>query len=313
MANLAVVILTYNEELHIARALNSVRGFARELFVVDSFSQDRTVDLARQFGATIFQHKFETQSAQLDWALQHITMQSEWIMRLDADEVIAPDLAESIEVRLQQLPSDVCGVNLMRKHIFMGRWIRFGGRYPLILLRIWRRGTARVENRWMDEHMLLTCGRTVTFHGGFSDYNLHGLTHFTNKHNSYATREAIDILCERHNFVPTRLSLESNRASTQAAVKRMIKVNVYNRLPFWLSAPLYFIFRYVVQFGFLDGIEGLIYHFLQGCWYRFLVGAKVLEYERALAGLTKESDIVTRLSEMTGYSVNSNVQSAGKE
>ena len=79
-------------------------------------------------------------------------------MRLDADEIIEADLAEEIISKLPTLPADVTGINLNRKTIFQGRFIRWGGRYPLTLLRIWRRGKARIEGRWMDEHMYLTEG-----------------------------------------------------------------------------------------------------------------------------------------------------------
>ena len=115
-------------------------------------------------------------------------------MRLDADEVIEPDLADEIRNRLPTLDRGVAGVNLKRKHIFMGRWVRHGGRFPLVLLRIWRNGQGRVEQRWMDEHIVVWNGSSVTFAGGFADHNLNNLTFFTDKHNAYATREAIDVL-----------------------------------------------------------------------------------------------------------------------
>src|SRR6185369_17361847 len=131
------------------------------------------------------------------WALDHAPITADWVMRLDADEVIEPELAGEIAERLSGLSPSIAGVNLKRKHIFMGRWIRHGGRYPLVLLRIWRRGFGRIEDRWMDEHMIVSGGRTVTLDGGFADHNLNDLTFFTDKHNKYATREAIDVLNRR--------------------------------------------------------------------------------------------------------------------
>src|SRR6202040_4094274 len=93
--------------------------------------------------------------------------------------------------------ASVTGVVLNRKTIFQGKFLRHGGRYPLFLLRIWRRGKAQIEDRWMDEHMLLTEGSSVTFRGGFADHNLNDLTFFTEKHNQYASREALDVLNQR--------------------------------------------------------------------------------------------------------------------
>ena len=133
------------------------------------------------------------------------------------------------------LPADVTGVNLKRRHIFLNRWIKHGGRYPLTLLRIWRKGAARIEQRWMDEHMVLLHGRAVTFEHDFSDHNLNDLSFFTDKHNKYATREAIDVLLKRYDLRCAEGVLTAKSASPQAAAKRWIKERVYNFLPFWLG------------------------------------------------------------------------------
>lgn len=301
MKCVAVIILSFNEERHIVRALQSVAPFAQQVFVVDSYSTDRTVELARRHGATVLENAFVNQAKQFQWALANARLESPWVMRLDADEIVEPPLAAEILRELPGLPDDVAGINLRRKHIFMGRWIRHGGRYPLLMLRIWRRGRGRVEDRWMDEHISVLGGRTITFRGDFQDCNLGDLASFTDKHNRYATREAIDILNRRWGLFPGDAALTSSGTSSQVALKRLIKEQFYNRLPFFVSTPLYFLWRYVVRLGFLDGREGLIYHFLQGFWYRFLVGARVLELDRALAGLGTNQERVRRLSQLTGY------------
>ena len=300
---LAVIILTYNEERHISRALTSIAGIAREIFVVDSFSSDRTTELARAQGATVLQNKFINQAKQFKWALDNAPITAPWIMRLDADEVIEADLAAKIRDELPTLADDIVGVNLKRKHIFLDRWIRHGGRYPLILLRIWRRGRGRIEDRWMDEHMVVWGGRTVTFEGGFADHNLSDLTFFTDKHNKYATREAIDVLNQRRNLFQGDVDLPARRSSLQAAIKRFLKEKFYNRIPFQIGAPAYFLYRLIFQLGFLDGKEGIIYHGLQGLWYRFLVGAKVKELELAIAHLEDPAAIRAELRRLTGLAI----------
>ncbi|OAF02726.1 glycosyl transferase [Bradyrhizobium centrolobii] len=298
--SLAAIILTYNEERHISRALASIAGIATEVFVVDSFSSDRTVELARAQGATVLQNKFVNYAKQFQWGLDNAPITAPWIMRLDADEVIEPDLAARIRDELPRLGEDIAGVNLKRKHIFLGRWIRHGGRYPLLLLRIWRRGQGRIEDRWMDEHMILWGGGTVTFDGGFADHNLNDLTFFTDKHNKYATREAIDVINARHQLFQRDVDLVTEEGSRQAAVKRWIKERLYNRIPYQISAPAYFLFRLIFQLGFLDGKEGLVYHGLQGLWYRFLVGAKVDELEAAIAHLKDRAEMRAELRRLTG-------------
>jgi glycosyltransferase involved in cell wall biosynthesis len=300
---LAVVILTHNEERHIARALASVAGIAREVFVIDSFSTDRTVELAQTQGATVLQRQFVNYAKQFQWALDNAPISAEWIMRLDADEVIEPDLAERIRDQLPALPDQIVGVNLKRKHIFLGRWIRHGGRYPLVLLRIWRRGQGRIEDRWMDEHIILSGGRTVTFDGGFADHNLKDLSFFTDKHNKYATREAIDVINQRRRLFHRDVDLVTEAGSRQAAITRRIKEKLYNRIPYQISAPAYFLFRLIFQLGFLDGKEGLVYHGLQGLWYRFLVGAKVQELELAIADIDDPTLIRAELRRLTGLAI----------
>lgn len=301
----AVIILTKNEELHLERALKSIASFASEIFVVDSFSSDRTVEIAETNNAIVLQNPFVNQAVQFNWALDNTAIKSEWILRLDADEIIEFDLQQEIQERLSKLPSDVVGVNLKRKHIFMDRWVRHGGRYPLVMTRIFRRGHGRSENRWMDEHIVVHGGRTVTFNGGFADHNLKDLSFFIDKHNSYATREAIEVLNQRHQLFDRNDELHAVRGSLSVASKRFIKEKIYNRIPFTISSTAYFLYRYIFQLGFLDGRSGLVYHFLQGYWYRFLVGAKIMEFEKAITSLKTKDEIRAELSRLTGYDLSS--------
>jgi glycosyltransferase involved in cell wall biosynthesis len=302
-ARITVVILTFNEERHLARAIDSVSEIAAEVLIVDSFSTDNTVAVAKSRGARVLQNRFINYSKQYQWALDAGDISTEWIMRLDADEVLEPDLVAEISHRLPTLSTDVVGINFDRKHIFMDRWIRHGGRYPLRLLRLWRRGHGRIEQRWMDEHIVVWGGEIITFRGGFADINLNDLSFFTDKHNKYATREALDVLSQRYGLFAQDKAFHDNIAPRQASAKRWVKEGFYNRLPFWAGPLGYFLYRYFIQLGFLDGRAGLIYHFLQGFWYRFLVGAKVVEFEKALVGSCSNSDRIARLVQLTGHTL----------
>lgn len=299
--SIAVVILTYNEARHIERAIRSVIALCPTVYVIDSFSTDDTCERAAAMGARVLQHAFVNQAVQFNWALDYAGISEDWILRLDADEVLSAELVEEIGRKLPELPSDVVGVNLRRRHIFMGNWVRHGGRYPLLLLRLWRRGHGRVEDRWMDEHVVISGGRAVTFSADFADDNLNNLGYFVDKHNRYATREAVEVLNQRLGlFSRDASALTAHSASLQAATKRLVKERIYNRIPFTVSAIAYFLWRYIFQLGFLDGRSGLVYHFLQGYWYRFLVGAKVMELERAIAELSSREEILDELSRQTG-------------
>ena len=302
-ALLSVIILTYNEERHIVRAIKSVEKIASGVFVVDAFSTDRTVELAQAHGASVVQHTFVNQAAQFQWSLDNLPIETEWVMRLDADETLTPELVEEIEQKLPLLAAEVTGVNLKRRHIFLERWIKHGGRYPLTLLRIWRLGSAKIEQRWMDEHMMLLHGHSVTFERDFSDHNLNDIAFFTEKHNKYATREAIDRLNDEFRFFRRDEGVSKGTSNTPARLKRLLKERFYNRLPFGAGPVGYFLWRYIIQLGFLDGREGLIYHFLQGYWYRFLVEARVLELRRAVSQLEAPDAIKKELSEITGLSI----------
>jgi glycosyltransferase involved in cell wall biosynthesis len=298
-ASLAVLMLSYNEAIHLPRCLDHIQPLAQQIFLVDSGSTDRTVEIAASRGVHVLHHPFQNYARQFQWGLDNAPIAADWVMRLDPDEIIEPDLAEEIARELPLLPLSVNGVILNRKTIFQGRFLRHGGRYPLLLLRIWRRGTARIEDRWMDEHMVLTEGRTVAFRGGFADHNLNDLTFFTEKHNHYASREALDILNQRMGLFPSSPDARTATTARQAKWKRWLKESVYNRIPFELSATLYFLFRYVVQLGFLDGRRGFTYHVLQGFWYRFLVGAKLRELEQAAAQAKSPEELRAELTRLT--------------
>ncbi len=299
--SLTVIILTRNETLHLGRALASLRGLVRQVIIVDSGSTDGTRELARAWGALVIERAWVNYADQFQWALDHAGVTTEWVMRLDADETFGPDLTAELRRRLATAPSDVSSFSLDRRHYFMGRWIRHGGRYPLRLTRIWRSGMATIEQRWMDEHIVVHHGQTEHVAGEFSDINLNDLSFFTDKHNGYATREAIDALITRYALFDRPDQAADGEMGGQARRKRVGKVSFYNRLPLGLGPLGYFVFRYVFQLGFLDGKPGLIYHVLQGFWYRFLVDAKRYEFEREMAGCGDNEARIARLSQISGH------------
>lgn len=282
--SLSVLVLTYNEEKHIARCIKSVKGICDDVFVIDSFSTDRTIEIAEALGAKCYQHKWENNHAlQFNWGLQNLPIQTEWVMRLDADEYILPELEAEIKQKLSSLDKNIAGVNINRRVVFMDKWIKRGGYYPTTLLRIWRNGSGLLEQRWMDEHVKLEWGETIQFKNDLVDHNLNSLTWWTSKHNNYATREAIDFLIFKHNLGKGS-SIETKILGAQDKRKRWLKEKIYFGVPLFLRPFFYFIIRYFFQLGILDGKQGLIWHFLQGFWYRFLVDAKIFEVYRRTGG-----------------------------
>ena len=297
---LSVVILTYNEEKQITKCIESAKNLAKDIFLIDSFSNDNTIKLAEESGAKVFQHKWENNHAmQFNWGLDNLPIKTEWVLRLDADEYLLPELTTEIKEKLSKLEKEVTGIILKRRVYFMNRWIKHGGYYPTYLLRLWRYGSGKYEERWMDEHVKLEEGRTVTFENDFVDDNVNNLTWWTNKHNNYATREAIDLLNIKYKF-STSVGIGANLTEDQDKRKRWLKEKLYTRIPLFVRPFFYFIYRYVFKFGFLDGKPGLIWHFLQGFWYRFLVDAKVFDIERRAK---KENRTIAEIIK-TNYDIN---------
>ena len=278
--DISVIILTYNEEQHIERCIKSLLPFAKEIFLVDSFSTDKTVEIAQNLGAKIYQNPWPNNHAiQFNWGLENCPVSTKWIMRMDADEYVLPELSNEIIEKLQTLKEDENGIFLKRRVFFLDKWIKRGGYYPIWLLRIWRNGKGICEERWMDEHMKLLEGTTTTFDNDFIDNNNKNLTWWINKHNNYASREAIEQLNIKYNLMNANL-VEGKLFGSQEQRKKWIKEHLYTNLPSGLRPTLYFIYRYIFRMGFLDGFRGFLFHSMQGFWYRLLVDAKVYEIEK---------------------------------
>jgi glycosyltransferase involved in cell wall biosynthesis len=278
MSTLAVVILTFNEEKHIERCVRAAQQFADQVFVVDSFSGDATVKIAESLGVQVVRHEFTNHAAQLAWGLDALPITSDWVMRLDADEVVSAALAGNIRAATAGAAVETNGFLIYRRVRFGGKSIRFGGVAHWVL-RIWRRDAARIERRWMDEHMVLNSGRAQCLSGEFCDDNLNDIAWWTAKHNGYSTREAIELLNRKYAFLPVD---DGAALAPHARRTRWMKERVYTKLPVGLRAFLYFAYRMSFRLGVLDGRGGFAFHFLQGCWYRFLVDAKVRAAERRM-------------------------------
>lgn len=281
MLDLTVIILTYNEEIHIRRCLENVCSIANDIFIIDSYSTDKTLEIAKGYNNVhILQNKWENNYAkQFNWGLRNAPIRTEWVLRLDADEYLMPELIDELKEKLPSLPEDVNGVIFNRRHIFMGKWMK-RGIYPVKLLRVFRYGKGMCEQRLMDEHIQLTEGRSVEFENDFCDHNLNDLTWFCHKHVNYATREAVDLLDIELDLTGAASTDGNKNISHQAQAKRM-KKHKYAKQPLFWRSFAYFCYRYFLKGACLDGKAGFIWTFLQGWWYRTLVDAKIFEVKKA--------------------------------
>lgn len=280
MLDLTVIILTYNEELHIRRCLENVAPIAKQIFVIDCFSTDKTMEIAESLGANVVQHEWPgNQAEQFNWALDNLPITTQWILRLDADEYITNELIKEIKSKLPNVNQDTSAIVLPLGRAFMGRILKHGIVNGVKMIRIFRYGKARYERRLMDEHLAISDGRIISFDNKFIDDNRMPIGFFINKHNNYSSREAALLLDAEYHLID--YGDDASSTYCQEVEQKRSQKRKYARMPIFWRAFGYFIYRYIFRMGFLDGKEGFLWDFLQGWWYRTLVDAKVYEIKRA--------------------------------
>lgn len=295
MKRIVALILTFNEEIHLERCLESIDKCVDQILIVDSFSTDATVEIARRVGARVIQNPWINYARQFQFGCEHID-DDDFVFRIDADEYLDAQLRQSIiEVRES---ADAADAYVVRRYMtFMRKKIRYGGVFPVNVLRIYRNRSGQIESRWMDEHISVGCDVKVSvLEGELVDDSKKPLSWWVDKHNVYASREAVDVLLAKYGYKVG--SVASWDFSDQASIKRTIKEKFYNRSPAGFRAVIYFLYRYLLRLGFLDGARGLYFHVLQGFWYRFLVDCKVSEVEsiQTREGCTLEKAIALCLN-----------------
>jgi len=272
MLDITVIILTKNESLNISRCINSIRGWVKRIIVVDSYSTDNTVEIASSLGAEIFYNNFKNYGNQFKFSLENIDHTTKWIFRLDADEEVSyASKNEIIDLCESNNDSSISGIVFKLEIIFLGKKLKYGGNYPFKKLCIFKKDFAYMEDREMDEQIIITSGKiiemkTVSYHYDYKD-----LSFWINKHNNYSTRAAFDLI----NFKNKKQVI--NKLDSSAKFRRFFKKYIFYRIPSIFSIPLLFIYKYFFLLGFLDGKAGFYFIFFQTIWYRALINAKLYE------------------------------------
>lgn len=299
MLDLTVIILTYNEEIHIRRCLENVCPIAKKVIVVDSPSSDRTVQICQEFdNVEVVVHKYPgNQAEQFNWALDNLKIETEWILRLDADEYLTPELVEELKEKLPRMDEGVSALSLSRARAYFGKVLHHGIVNGIWITRIFRIGKARYEKRLMDEHLSVE-GEIVRMEHQFVDDNRMTIGQFTIKHEGYASREATLLLDAEYHLTDTSAMPKDHGEEVE---KKRAQKERYARMPLFWRAFAYFIYRYIIKLGFLDGKEGFLWDFLQGWWYRTLVDAKIFECKKT-CGNDKEA-IVKYIKEKWGICI----------
>lgn len=296
--SISAVILTYNEEVHIRRCIDSLLPIVDNIYVLDSYSTDATINILSEYEKVkVSQNRFLNYATQFNQALDFFDIESTWIIRIDADEYLDLNCRESLIYLSKNLPDNVNGIYLNRYMTFLGKLLIHGNMSSYWALRVWRNGYGRCEQRWMDEHILLSSGNTVNADGKLVDDNLNTLSWWSHKHVDYSTREAIDILLKEK---VSNNTLKGKFFGSSSERIRFLK-DFYNETPLFFRPLFYFIYRYFIKMGFRDGKEGFLWCIFQGFWYRMLVDSKVFEIKKVAKLENKSISVVVK--EKYGYEI----------
>lgn len=275
------VVLAYNEEENLAACLDSLCG-KFNVFVVDSGSTDRTLQIAEERNAKVVQHPYSSHASQWAWALSELPIETPWVLALDADFVVMPELLKRMEGELNKLPEEVAGIYVRHYYRFAGGVIRFGGTKQF-WLRLVRRGRAKPDLSDLVDFRFAVEGTTLRWREGVTEWNRKDddISTWIKKQDIFALRLAVEEELRRNGA----LSWEGRPAFYGNTDQRIAWLrDRWLMLPLFVRPCIYFIYRYVLTGGFLDGRAGFLYHFLQGMWLRVLVDVKTIELRRA--GLT---------------------------
>lgn len=293
--DITTIILTFNEERHIRRCLENICPISKHVIVVDCYSTDKTVEICRLFdNVEVIQHEWPgNQAEQFNWALETIDIQTEWILRLDADEYLLPGLIDELYQVLPDTAESISALSLSLARAYAGKQLRHGVANSVEIVRIFRRGKAIYEHRLMDEHLQILEGEVIHLKNQFIDDSRISIHQFIEKHNNYASREAFLLLNDEYSLIDD--GNNNDTSNNPALSKKRAQKSRYAKMPLFFRAFAYFIYRYIFKLGFLDGKEGFMWDFFQGLWYRMLVDAKVWEVKKACGeDLEKMKDYIRK-------------------
>lgn len=271
------IILTFNEEQHLPRLLVSIAGLNAATYILDSGSTDNTKNIIQKYKGELKINAFENHPKQWDFALKNFNITTPWIIGLDADQIVTPELLQQLQNFRDEDYLDINGIYFNRKNFFKGKWIKYGGFYPKYLLKMFRRDIGYSDlNENMDHRFIVTGKTQIWKNGHILEENLkeNKISFWITKHNKYS-----DLIAEEEIERMNNLRGQTNKANffgnpdeRNAYLKKL-----WWRLPLGLRPFLYFSYRLIYKLGILDGSTGILFHFLQGFWFRLIVDVKIKE------------------------------------
>ncbi len=258
------IILTHNEEVHIERCILSIKKFIKKIVIVDSFSNDKTIEIAKKYNVKVYKKKFVNHSKQLNWALKNIKFDTSWILRIDADEIVEKNFFRKLN-KITKL-NKINGIEIVIEHNFLGGRIKFGDVFPQKQIRLWKKNAGYFDDMPMDEKIIIKRANIYKSKLKIIDYNLKGLIFWIKKHFRYAKKES-----------ELYFLLKNEKIRIDKENKTLLKKKFYYRFPVIVRPILLFNYRFFVKKGFLDGFTGLKFNLLQTLFYRLLVDLFIIK------------------------------------
>ncbi len=263
------------------RLLQSIEELNAAIYILDSGSTDDTLAIAKVYNAGILTNKFANHPSQWDYALKNFDVKTPWVICLDADQIVTPELKQHLINFRDEDHKDVDGIYFNRKNYFKGRWIKHGGYYPFYLLKMMRFGVGHSDLNENMDHRMVVPGKTIIWKDGhILEENLkeNNISFWIEKHNRYSdlvAHEEVERM-EQLRQQTVKPHFWGSPDERTAWLKQL-----WWKMPRYTRPMLYFIYRFVFRLGVLDGRTGVIFHFLQGYWFRLVVDIKIDEIIRS--------------------------------
>jgi glycosyltransferase involved in cell wall biosynthesis len=277
MVDYTIIVLSLNEEMHLPKLFESIKGLNAPTFVLDSGSSDSTLEICRRYKVPTAFHTFENHPKQWHAALNTFPIKTPWVIGLDSDQVVTPELFQLLKAFKDEDFADVNGIYFNRKFIFKGRWVKYGGFYPKYLLKMFRTGVGYSDLSENMDHRFIVPGRTVIWKRGHiieENYKENRISFWINKHNRYSDLVAEEEI-ERAKDLRSQTLQRRLFGSPDERIAWL--KNIWWKLPLGVRPFLYIFFRLFVRLGIFDGRTGVLFHFLQAFWFRLIVDVKIIE------------------------------------
>jgi len=275
----SIFVLTGNEELNIERCLASVSGWCSDIHVVDSNSTDRTIEIAKRFTDSIIDHPYVDHASQLKWAFDNLPFKHDWVLFLDADNVVTEKLKGLISDTLMKDDGTVNGYYCLHHEIFRDRPIKGMKKW---WARLVRRTHAAIDNSELVDYGIKIEGKIGYLKGAIVEDNLkeNDIDFWIDKHQRFARRMAAEEVLRKHKFIKWEVAPKLFGTSDE---RRVWLKNVWLELPLFLRPFIYWLYRYIPSGAFLQGVHGLTFTLFQALWFRLVCDFKIQEFERKIA------------------------------